>query len=383
MNDTDELLSPQLSPFASQLYQDARDKNVTIKQTEAQKLELEQKVIADISALIHKETLSPPDSVRISEFPSHDVVLTRLAVFWLAEETHGVKGVGDFKCGESDRKFGTKEELARYIHELLERERTSVEPLDILERTAFDHLGENAFKVRTREERGIWQRTCPRCDGKRIETCPGCDGAKRFQCDACNGKGQFDCSTCNGEGKVPCFSCGGFGSNSCGWCGGTGEMYSESEGRYVSCSACGGGRSCRRCNGTGKVDCSTCWGSGKVPCRSCRGRGWVKCSTCNGVGTVPCRRCAATGVLHELVFVESVARKREITFCKDFLPDVPLPVMTLAGIFRDDGSREVALYAECRVVICTFTVIGPKGEQIPLTVWGERHGLTCSSLDLI
>jgi len=41
-------------------------------------------------------------------------------------------------------------------------------------------------------------------------------------------------------------------------------------------------RTCRKCHGTGRVDCEVCGCSGSVACSKCMG--FIDCSECNGKG---------------------------------------------------------------------------------------------------
>jgi len=79
---------------------------------------------------------------------------------------------------------------------------------------------------------------------------------------------------------------------------------SDCDGRgWNKCTACSGtgfGRTCDRCNGTGKepgtkppLTCTKCFGNKRLPCEECKfsawGAGKRNCSTCDGTGWVPAR----------------------------------------------------------------------------------------------
>lgn len=47
---------------------------------------------------------------------------------------------------------------------------------------------------------------------------------------------------------------------------------------------------CKKCNGSGEVDCPHCYGSGYSidggQCEMCLGEGWIDCPKCGGSGEV-------------------------------------------------------------------------------------------------
>jgi len=84
------------------------------------------------------------------------------------------------------------------------------------------------------------------------------------------------CDKCNGKGKLKCSSCGGDGGKqkvSCYTCSGTGRV--KSKGLDIRTPIFG--KKCTSCDGKGKVTtyCSTCSGKGKVACDKCDGSGKI------------------------------------------------------------------------------------------------------------
>jgi len=66
------------------------------------------------------------------------------------------------------------------------------------------------------------------------------------------------CPKCDGTGKVICTS--GHGTGTCSWCGGSGKdlIFNPN----ATCPLCDGTGDCKMCNGTSFRDCDACVGSG-------------------------------------------------------------------------------------------------------------------------
>ena len=158
--------------------------------------------------------------------------------------------------------------------------------------------------------------------------CPDCGGNKEVTCGSCKGHGRLsDCNKCDSTGKVDCPICGGTGEEisicpvcnkgkikktrwiNCDWCHGRGYYTGPGYEHHPECGGCHGrgqveeeyeeycpnchgeyrrrtGKSCKKCDGSGKVECSGCNGTGRAKCKACGGRGKVKCGKCSGEGYV-------------------------------------------------------------------------------------------------
>ena len=163
---------------------------------------------------------------------------------------------------------------------------------------------------------------CEKCHGSGKIVCPVCDGNKEIKCENCGGHGQFaDCRECGNTGKTDCTLCDGTGKyvEACRVCHGTGKVPAT---RWINCKTCHGsgikdGRKCYSCGGSGQVkesyreycpnckgkghvwdysrSCRMCEGTGKVMCSRCRGTRHAICEECYGSGKVDCKKCRGKG----------------------------------------------------------------------------------------
>ncbi len=242
----------------------------------------------------------------------YDLVKTPEAVSWLAEASLGVQGqvsapvkVGGLTRGKRSLSTSLSNQVAKVV-------RLLTEPVGCPHCQAQGELD------------------CGTCRNTRLVTCTQCKGQLQFKCTRCEGGGELYCGTCRGSTTVSCGTCSGSGQLRCSTCGGGGQttVYeSETRSRQVrkllsagfnengqpyeewgyeteyytvqvpkqqSCTTCGGsggGGSCGRCEGTGKVSCNTCGGSGTVSCPKCGGSGQLKCGKCRGTGKITCPDC--------------------------------------------------------------------------------------------
>lgn len=103
--------------------------------------------------------------------------------------------------------------------------------------------------------------------------------------DCTEGQTAEDCKKCEGTGKVQCRSCKGTPSppRKCETCGGTGKR--DRARAAVSFGAGELAGRCHVCGGRGTLPgCFSCNDSGKTYCRACAGSGKARCTICKGTG---------------------------------------------------------------------------------------------------
>jgi hypothetical protein len=114
-------------------------------------------------------------------------------------------------------------------------------------------------------------------------------------CQRCDGSGRIMCTSCGGKGKVktPCTACGG-------WKGG--EWKGRDGTGHVECPLCNGRGNVWEKDKDGRPKstiCPKCKGSRKIKCPECKGKGWIstKCKDCDGRRDLQCPDCGGRGFL--------------------------------------------------------------------------------------
>lgn len=104
-----------------------------------------------------------------------------------------------------------------------------------------------------------------------------------LNCERCNGLGKIDCTSCKGQGDSICKNCKGFGKTDCRKC--------NTEG-YIQCKECKGKGEIL--DGYGKEKkyktCRNCKGNGKIVCDYCT-KGYIDCKSCDKTGREKCFNC--------------------------------------------------------------------------------------------
>ncbi len=120
------------------------------------------------------------------------------------------------------------------------------------------------------------------------------------RCQACAGSGHTSCEKCDGLGKLKCTSracSNGYVKKKIG------QGFDSSQREITAkCEVCGGQTTitCPACEGYGSKACRFCRGSGQLPvCQRCDGDGLKRCDACDGAGidrkNAVCSECRGCG----------------------------------------------------------------------------------------